>query len=116
MLITSRQHPLVKLARSLHQAKYRKQHRIFLAEGGNAVASALRVRWPMQMLFVSAGEIGESWEQLAEAANVPVQCVDDEILKYIGETETSPDVIALAKIPRDLSDWPEDELILVLDG
>lgn len=116
MLITSRQHPLVKLARSLHQSKGRKQHRVFLAEGGNAVASALRVRWPMQMVFVSDGEIGEAWAKLADEADVPVQWVDDEILKYIGETETAPDVLALAKIPREASLWPQDELLLVIDG
>lgn len=116
MLITSRQHPLVKLARSLHPAKGRKQHRVFLAEGGNALASALRVRWPLQMVFVADDEIGRAWAQLAEESDVPVQRVDDEILKYIGETETSPDVIAIARIPRDESLWPEDELLLVLDG
>jgi TrmH family RNA methyltransferase len=115
--ITSRHHPLCKLVRSLHTSKGRRQHRLFLLEGGNAVSSALRVRWPLQQLVVPEGQLGEEWQHLGESAGVPSQTVDAELLKYLSDTESAPDVIALANIPRDESTlWPGAELLLVLDG
>jgi TrmH family RNA methyltransferase len=115
--ITSRHHPLCKMVRSLHTGKGRKQHKLFLLEGGNAVSSALRVRWPLQQLLVPEGELGREWQQLGEAAQVPSQVLDEELLKYLSDTETATDVIALARIPRDQSTlWPQDELLLTLDG
>jgi TrmH family RNA methyltransferase len=114
--ITSRQHPLCKLVRSLHTGKGRRQHKLFLLEGGNAVSSALRVRWPLQQLIVPEGQFGEEWRSLGESAGVPSQLVDAELLKYLSDTESPSDVMALARIPRAGStSWPA-ELLLVLDG
>jgi TrmH family RNA methyltransferase len=115
--ITSRHHPLCKLVRSLHTSKGRKQSKLFLLEGGNAVSSALRVRWPLQQLIVPEGELGEEWQRLGESSDVPSLIVDAELLKYLSDTESAPDVIALAKIPRHQSTlWPSDDLLLVVDG
>lgn len=113
-VITSRQHPLCKLVRSLHAVKGRKKENMFVVEGGNGVAAALQTRWPLQRLLLPNNEIGEEWKTLAQAANVETQRVDDEILEYLSEAQTSPDVIAIAKMPspRDLQ---LSGLTLVLD-
>lgn len=113
-VITSRQHPLCKLTRSLHSVKGRRQHGLFVVEGGNGVAAALQARWPLQRLLIPNSEIGEEWKTLAQSANVETQMFDDEVLESLSEAQTSPDVIAIAKMPapRELQ---LDGLTLVLD-
>lgn len=113
-VITSRQHPLCKLVRSLHSVKGRKQHGLFVVEGGNGVAAALQARWPLQRLLIPNNELGEEWKVLAQAANVETQMVDDEILESLSEAQTSPDVIAVAKMPTP-HELQLDGLTLILD-
>jgi len=113
-VITSRRHPLCKLVRSLHSTKGRKQHGLFVVEGGNGVASALQARWPLQRLLIPNNEVGAEWKVLAQAANVETQMVDDEILESLSEAQTSPDVIAVAKMPAPRA-LRLDGLTLILD-
>ena len=113
-VITSRQHPLCKLVRSLHSTKGRKQHGLFVVEGGNGVAAALQARWSLQRLLIPNHELGEEWKVLAQAANVETQMVDDEILESLSEAQTSPDVIAVAKMPTP-HELQLDGLTLILD-
>lgn len=114
IVITSRQHPLCKLVRSLHAVKGRRQHGSFVVEGGNGVAAALQARWPLQRLLIPSNELGEEWKVLAQAANVETQMVDDEILESLSEAQTSPDVIAVAKMPAP-HELQLDGLTLILD-
>lgn len=99
-VITSRQHPLCKTVRALHQSKGRRQNNLFVVEGGNGVAAALQARWPLQRLLVPNNEIGDDWKTLAQASGIETQIVDEEVLVYLSEAQTSPDVIALAKLPE----------------
>lgn len=122
-LITSRQHPLCKTVRALHSAAGRKKHGLFLAEGGNAVASALRARWPLRELLVSPDDEGREWSELARESGIETRFVAHEILEYLGEAQTSPGVMALAELPpqwktRNSPAEPVfgDGLTLVLDG
>ena len=115
-VITSRQHPLCKLVRSLHSVKGRKKEKLFVVEGGNGVAAALQARWTLQRLLVPNNELGEEWKMLARAADVETQVVDDEILEYLSEAQTSPDVIAIARMPIADSSRAFSLFTLVLDG
>lgn len=116
-LITSRQHPLCKLMRSLHSSKGRKQHNLFVVEGGNGVEAALRARWPLQRIIVPNNELGDSWRELAQNSDIETQTVAEELMEYLCDAETSTDVIALAEMPKsqDFSLHPSS-FILVLDG
>lgn len=115
--ITSRQHPLCKLARSLHDAKGRRRHKLFLVEGGNAVVTALRARWPLQRLLMAPEDLSDEWETLAQGAGIEMQPVDEDILQYLSDTETSPGIIALAQLPMPgPSLWDAQDLVLTIDG
>ena len=114
-VITSRQHPLCKLVRSLHSSKGRRKENLFAVEGGNGVSAALGARWMLQRLIVCDDEIGDEWRQLAQRQNIEVQTVSPEILDYLSDAQTAPDVIALAKLPAT-SSTRMDGLTLVLDG
>lgn len=123
--ITSRQHPLCKLVRSLHSVKGRKKEKLFVVEGGNGVAAALAARWPLVRVLVASDELGESWRELAKQQNIETVTVSEELLEYLSDAQTSPDVIALAKLPAaklptaklpTTSSTRFDGLTLVLDG
>lgn len=115
--ITSRQHPLCKLVRSLHDVKGRRKHKLFLVEGGNAVVTALRARWPLQRLLMAPEDLSDEWESLAQGAGIETQPVDADILQYLGEAETSPGIMALAQLPAPtLTDWDAQDLLLTIDG
>ncbi len=113
--ITSRQHPLCKLVRSLHNSKGRKKEKLFVVEGGNGVSAALGARWMLQRLIVSDDEIGAEWRTLAARQNIEVATVSPEILEYLSDAQTAPDVIALAKL-QTTSSTRYDGLTLILDG
>ena len=114
--ITSRQHPVCKLIRSLHNARERRKHGLFVVEGGNAVTAALRERWPMQRLLASPEDLDAGWDDVARTAGVETQPVDADLLEYLSEAQTSPEVIALAKLPSPAApDWDVPGALLVLD-
>jgi len=116
-VITSRQHPLCKLVRVLHDARGRRKHRLFVVEGGNAVTAALRARWPLQRLLLTPDDLEAGWDDLAESAGIETQAVAPEILEYLSEAQTAPEVIALAELPmKPAPDWDGPDLLLVLDG
>ncbi|MDQ3814328.1 MAG: hypothetical protein M3347_10300, partial [Armatimonadota bacterium] len=116
-VITSRQHPLCKLARSLHEAKGRRRHKLFVVEGGNAVSAALQARWPLQRLLATPDDLQAGWDDLARTASIETQPVAAEILEYLSDAQTAPDVLALAVLPdKPVRNWDVDDLLLVLDG
>lgn len=114
--ITSRQHPVCKLVRSLHDAKGRRKSRLFEVEGGNSVAAALRARWPLQRLLVTSKPAGTEWADLGDSLGVPHQTIDQDLMPYLSEALTDVDVIAIAELqPRPL-EGELSGLVLVLDG
>jgi len=116
-LITSRQHPVCKLIRSLHNSRDRRKHGLFVVEGGNAVTAALRMRWPMQRLFAAPEDLDAGWDDVARTAGVETQAVDPNLLEYLSEAQTSPEVIALAKLPPPAAaNWEVRGALLVLEG
>jgi RNA methyltransferase, TrmH family len=120
--ITSRQHPLCKLVRSLHDARGRRKHRLFMAEGGNAVTAALRARWPLKRLLLTPDDLEAGWRDVARDARLEVQPVAAEIMEYLSEAQTSPGIIALAALPEAVESQVSAgnlntaDLLLILDG
>ena len=120
-MISSRQHPVCKLVRRLADARHRRSEKLFVVEGGNAVSAAIGARWSLQRLLASPEDLEDGWNEIARAANVETVAVDEEILAYLADAQTSPGVIALAQMPalprlEDIVAAEENALILVLDG
>jgi TrmH family RNA methyltransferase len=97
-MLTSRQNPLVKQIRKLHQAKERHQENLFLLEGTNLVEIASNVGFPLLSVCVT-----ESWQskhgKLVE--NLRQSCqrfelVSDEVMKTIATTVNPDGVLAVA--------------------
>lgn len=115
-VIKSRQHPVCKLVRALNNPRERRLRGLFVAPGGNAVTAALGARWPLERLIVSPNDAANGWEQIAERAGVPLVIADEEILEYIGDVPSAPDVLAIARLPKPENAALPAGLTLVLDG
>lgn len=117
MVITSRQHPLCKLVRSLGNARERRVRSLFVAPGGNAVTAALAARWPLERIVATPEDAADGWDAIARAADVPLVLAAPEILEYLGDVPSAPDVLAIARMPKAHdSALPASGLMLVLDG
>jgi TrmH family RNA methyltransferase len=118
-LLTSRQHPVCKLVRALHAPRGRRRHGLFVVEGGHGVTEALRARWPLHELLTTPAAWQDGWSEVAAAAGVEVRLVSEELLEYLSDAQTAPEIIALAKLPspESSSTLPDDAgCVLVLDS
>ena len=104
-MILSRQNPLIKLARSLHSAKNRRAHGLFLAEGPNSFAAIEETNWPIRAVLSHS-----------ENSHPKSHLVSDEILSYAAQTQSSPQILALAELPPTQTTWNLSELLVVADG
>ena len=115
-IISSRQHPLCKMVRELHSSKGRRKHKAYLIEGGKSVGAALQARVTLREILVAPDRIGLEWQQLAESVDVPVRWIEDDLLPYLSEAQSAPDVLALADLPKPQDDWELNGMLLILDG
>ncbi len=113
MIISSRQHPFIQQIRSLHAAKGRREHGLFLIEGRNAVAAALSVDFPIRQVLALESEAELS--EMALDKGIEVRRAAPEILSYAGEAQSNLEILALGEMPgENARDWPD--FTLVLDG
>ena len=126
-VIRSRQHPLCKLVRALGSGKGRRQHRLFVAEGGNAVAAALGARWPLREMLLPDNDAARDWAELAASVGVPSRLLDEELFADLNEANSATEVLALAHLPPDnerdeialsrvLASAAGSDFTLILDG
>lgn len=112
--ITSRQHPLVKLCRTLHEAKGRREHGLFLIEGKNAVEAALRGRWPLREVLALESETQLSTQ--AETLGLPVRRLSGEAMEAATEAQTKLPIVALGQLPTTQHGFSLEGLLVVVDG
>lgn len=102
--------------RELASRRRRSEHGLFVVAGGNAVCSALRAGWPIDRVLTSPDDDASEWGDLARRAGVPIVLVDKEILAYLGDLPSAPEVLAFARLPTvDDALLPTAGLTLVLD-
>jgi TrmH family RNA methyltransferase len=85
--------------------------------GSNAVTAALRASWPLERLIVTPADAANGWEETARRAGVPLTLADAELLAYLGDLPSMPEVLAIARLPEaGHTPLPPDGLTLVLDA
>lgn len=95
--ITSVQNPKVKLARKLHEPKWRRREGLFPLEGSALVEEAVKSAWPLQEAFATAGWLARhDWPY-----ETPVTEVSDHVMEAMSTLETPEGVLALALLPRE---------------
>lgn len=101
------------MVRALHSTKGRREHKLFVAEGQNAVEAAIENHWPIQkLLCAEAGVL--RFEQMDR--DFEIQTATLEILEYLSEAQSNPGVLALCELPTPKVELNFEGLMLVLDG
>jgi TrmH family RNA methyltransferase len=116
-ILTSRNNPLVKQIRHLHQVKGRREQQLFLLEGTHLVEEACQVGYPLQVVCCTK-QWQEShthlWAQLAHHAD-RLEFVSPEVLTALTTTLHPDGVVATAPYRFDRAPtWPLS-LALVLE-
>ena len=106
----------LKFIRSLHQAKYRRQHGLFLAEGPKVVGELLQSGFRVRTICVTEAWIMQANQKFPN--NPEILTITQKELERISSLQSPQDVVALVEMkeatPGKLP--ASDELVLVLDG
>lgn len=106
----------VKFLNALHQKKFRKEHRLFIAEGEKVCRDLFDAGWEIEMLFMTEDFRKEKYSRRNET--VRPEMVTSKDLEKISSLTTPQEVIAVVRIPE--REFPpeelEHELTLMLDG
>lgn len=100
-MLTSRQNPLVRSFRKLHQPKFRKQSQTCLLEGTHLVEAAIRHVYPLQVCCFTEGwseQHSELIQQLS-ATETRTELVSEDVLAAMTTTQHPDGVVAMI-------DWP----------
>ena len=100
--ITSTDNSLVKLARSLHEAKGRARQRAFLVEGLRMVEAASAAGAPQIVLhtpdFGSSGERGDALLRRLAAGGAQVRSVTERVFAHVSDTVTPQGIVAVVPL------------------
>ncbi|WP_026486169.1 TrmH family RNA methyltransferase [Caldanaerobius polysaccharolyticus] len=111
MMITSLDNPIVKMAASLRQRKYRYRLKKYVAEGVKLVEEALRSNASVDFILTV--------NQEADYGDVKTYVVSEKIFKKLSEVESPQGVMAVINMEEhELSDIMSgsNNLLVVLDG
>jgi len=92
--ITSRQNPLVKLARGLHDRKARREEGLFVAEGAAILALALAHGWPPRHLF-HADDAPPALLEQAEQAGAALHACSPPVMAALSAMANPPAAVGL---------------------
>ncbi|MGA9748276.1 MAG: RNA methyltransferase substrate-binding domain-containing protein, partial [Nocardioides sp.] len=95
----------VKTARRLARRASRAEHRLFLAEGPQAVREALALRGCVRELFAVPGLDAQHPDLAAATVGLPWQLVDEAALASLSDTVHPQGVVAVCRfVDRPLGD------------
>lgn len=121
MTIDSPQNQHVKLARSLHSAKGRRDTGLFLAEGPGVVGEALMCAPGIQWVALCPELAGEDADELADAAaqaGIPIHELAERAFKALSDTRAPQGIAAVLRMqPATLDAIPvsdDTRVVLVL--
>src|SRR5699024_10414179 len=97
----------IKLINQLHQKKYRKKNKLFIAEGIKTVKELLASEYELEMLYMTADILYTPEDRQ--------HIISDKELKKISQLKTPQRLLALFKIPERMLDL-ETGFSLALDG
>lgn len=112
-MLTSRQNPLVKQMRKLHQRKARREQQLFLLEGTHLLQEACAAAYPLDTLCYTLdwqNQHPELWQQVSQQAQ-RVELITPEVLQAIATTVHPDGVVATA---ASRAAWPQRQQPLQL--
>ncbi len=106
---------LQQLIRSLQQAKFRNQHRLFTAEGLKTVQDLVKYGFKIRYLVITQ-EVDSL--NLLSSMQVEKYVVNQDVMGRISALATPPGILAVFKLPdiKTTEFPPNNEWSLILDG
>ena len=113
MVITSISNEKVKLLRTLSDAKGRREHGLYLAEGGNLIKD-IPDSQTVRFLFVKESK-EESFADILSRFPAEKVVLSDELFDRISDTVSPAGIAAIVEIPKfsDLSDVNEEKIVVL---
>ncbi|HEX4911500.1 MAG TPA: RNA methyltransferase [Permianibacter sp.] len=105
----------LKLIKSLQQKKHRREHGLFVVEGGKSVQEVLASEWPVQSVYCTEAYLPQLVPWLQQRALTPVLVKAAELAE-MGSYEQNDSALAVLPVPPPLPlVVPDTGYALVLD-
>ena len=98
--ITSKDNQHIKLAASLHEKKYRKEHNLILFEGKTIIEEALKRNLEIESLFFQKEDIFNEIKTEFPSKEFQAFKLNQELMQKIATTDSAPPLIAIFKKPQ----------------
>ncbi len=106
----------VKLIKSLHLKKFRKQNGLFLVEGAKVVLEVLNSSYSIETLFATEDFLQHHFSLInLRLKDGQVETVSEHILAETGTLQTNNAALALVKIQENVPLFVKNEYALALD-
>jgi RNA methyltransferase, TrmH family len=97
-LVTSSSNPLVKLARTLHQKKTRRESGLFLVEGIHHVGEAMEAGWEVESVLYSPDLLTSSFaHDLITRLDFAPQPVTPQVMESLADKENPQGILAIVR-------------------
>jgi TrmH family RNA methyltransferase len=99
LVITSSSNPILKLARSLRQRKFREEEKLFLVEGIHHVGAAVEAGWALYAILYSEDVLGSNFAgqliEVQDALGVKCVCLLPQLFASIAEKDNPQGILAI---------------------
>lgn len=94
----------IKIIRSLHNQKGRKEHNKFIIEGSRLIKEALKANYSLSQLYVTLEFSTNHQELLDNCKNTAVEIneIPEQELNVIADTESPSGIIGVSQIPKKM--------------
>ncbi len=106
----------IKYYSSLKLKKYRKAEGKFIAEGKRLTEELLKSNYKIETVLCTSDFQKQNIEFLKNFKNIPCEIISAKALRKISTVENPQGIVAVANIPKKISNLPEGNLIVALDN
>lgn len=109
--LTSKENPIIKLAKKLSAKKDRKEHNLFIIEGEKLLLEALNSELKIKYLFLKEG-----FNKHFDIDEKITYQINETLMNHISTTDSPPPCLAVAEIFENNKDFDSCSFLLILDG
>ena len=110
-MITSKNNEIVKFIKSLHQKKYRDEHKKYFVEGIKLVKEAISEEKPINKIIICESLLNEK----VNTKQFEIEYVSKDVFEYISDTKTPQGILAVINMQFN-NDIVKDNTIFALDN
>lgn len=113
--ISSRSNPLVVLAASLKQKKYREEHGLYICEGRKLCAEAVG-KTVVKYSLLCESKLSEDNKRIAELSRAPIYVLSESAFSKVSDDVSSDGILFINEISSDTAIVSADDKVIFLDS